>query len=751
MNNSILSSGSLFLILFFHLLPTRSVGQPTLEDYNRADSTRNYPNLVFYAAERINWVDSTQTCWYRTNTESGIDYRILDTKKLSKRSLFNAAKFCRVLWEEMGVDCKPKELYLQDTKLSQDLQTLEFELQGQKFRADLKKYKFEKLPKLKREEDVYWGTSFDERSNEPVVSPDSSYLAYIKDYNLYVKELEGGREIQLSFDGSEGELYSSCVNWSPDSKYLALFKVRPQTKKYLQFVESTPKDQFLPLLHEKEYLRPGDALPIRTPALFDVEGRKAVTVEGSDYTDQFSLENLVWAGDSKSFSFEYNQRGHQRFQVIRIDAATGKKQIVLDEHSNTFIDYSSKKYRYDLKSENKILWASERDGWNHLYFFSAEDGKLICQVTKGEWLVREVIRVDEEGERILFAGSGMNADEDPYFIHYYWINFDGSGLKELTPEKMNHSAVFSPDHKAPSFVDTYSAADQPPLTVVRDINSGKVLMEAEKADISRLLAAGYILPEPFVAKARDGKTDIWGNIYRPSGFDPEKTYPIIEYIYAGPHSSFVQKSFRPYMYAFTGLAELGFVIVQIDGMGTSNRSKAFHDVCYQNLKDAGFEDRILWMKAAARKYPYMDTSRVGIFGGSAGGQNSTAALLHHPEFYKAAVSACGCHDNRLDKIWWNEQFMGFPIGPHYAENSNIEHADKLEGELLLIVGEVDDNVDPASTFRLADALIKAGKEFELVVLPGTNHTLGGDFGERKRRDFFIKKLMGTDPPDWNKP
>ncbi|HOK75977.1 MAG TPA: S9 family peptidase, partial [Bacteroidales bacterium] len=271
----------------------------------------------------------------------------------------------------------------------------------------------------------------------------------------------------------------------------------------------------------------------------------------------------------------------------------------------------------------------------------------------------------------------------------------------------------------------------------------------EKADITKLLETGIRLPEPFVAKGRDGVTDIYGIIVRPMNFDPSKKYPVIENIYAGPHSSFVPKSFRPIISGMHQLAELGFIVVQIDGMGTSNRSKTFHDVCWKNLKDAGLPDRILWIKAAARKYPYMDTTRVGIYGTSAGGQNAAAAVLFHPEFYKVAVAACGCHDNRMDKMWWNEQFMGWPVGPEYAESSNVENAWRLQGKLMLINSEMDKNVDPSSTVQFVDALIKAGKEFEYVFIPGAGHSSGGPYGERKRRDFFVKNLLGVNPPDWN--
>jgi dipeptidyl aminopeptidase/acylaminoacyl peptidase len=273
-------------------------------------------------------------------------------------------------------------------------------------------------------------------------------------------------------------------------------------------------------------------------------------------------------------------------------------------------------------------------------------------------------------------------------------------------------------------------------------------MELEKADIDDWQQAGWKAPEVFSAKGRDGKTDIWGIIIRPTNFDPAKKYPVIENIYAGPHGSFVPKNFMHQYFSMQELAELGFVVVQIDGMGTSNRSKAFHDVCWKNLKDAGFPDRMLWMQAAAQKYPSLDLSRVGIYGTSAGGQSSAGALLFHPEFYKVGVSSCGCHDNRMDKLWWNEQWMGYPIGPHYEACSNVVNAHKLQGKLMLIVGEVDDNVDPASTMQVADALIKANKDFELVVVPGLGHSSGGKFGERKRRDFFVRHLLGVTPPAW---
>ncbi|MFP6762400.1 MAG: S9 family peptidase, partial [Planctomycetaceae bacterium] len=297
-------------------------------------------------------------------------------------------------------------------------------------------------------------------------------------------------------------------------------------------------------------------------------------------------------------------------------------------------------------------------------------------------------------------------------------------------------------------IDSCSRVDSAPVTALRRASDGKLMCELEKADVSELLQSGWNFPEVFSARGRDGKTDIWGVICRPRNFDPNKKYPIIEDIYAGPHDSFVPKSFSPAS-RYRAYTELGFIVVKIDGMGTANRSKAFHDVCWHNLKDAGFPDRIAWMKAAARQHPEMDITRVGIYGTSAGGQSSTGALLFYPDFYKVAVSACGCHDNRMDKASWNEQWMGYPVGPHYAASSNIDNAHRLRGRLLLIVGEVDTNVPPESTHRLADALIRAGKDFDYLLMPNVGHSSGGSYGQRRREDFFVKHLQGREPPDRN--
>jgi dipeptidyl aminopeptidase/acylaminoacyl peptidase len=480
---------------------------------------------------------------------------------------------------------------------------------------------------------------------------------------------------------------------------------------------------------------------------FLVDEGKAIEFKVPDVEAQFSLDDIKWDKESRYFTFSFNKRGHQQYVIYAGDISTGKLRPVVDEKSQTFVYYNAL-YQHWFENGKELLWISERDGWRHIYFYDVFTGMVKKQLTKGEWVVKSVVNVDEKKRTLIFKACGMDKGEDPYLEKYYSLNIDNGKIQPLTPENANHNVTFSSDYSY--FVDNYSRVDLPPTLVVRSATDGKVILKPQQQpDITKAVEAGWRMPEVFSAKGRDGQTDIWGVIIRPSDFDPTKKYPVIEYIYAGPHDSHVPKSFA-ISQRCSELAELGFITVMIDGMGTANRSKAFHDVCWKNLKDAGFPDRIAWMKAAAAKYPEMDVEHVGIYGASAGGQNAMGALLFHPEFYKVGVAACGCHDNRMDKIWWNEQWMGYPVGKEYEECSNVVNAKLLQGNLMLILGELDNNVDPSSTLQVVDELIKQNKEFEFVMLPGVRHTLGGDYGERKRRDFFVKHLLGIEAPVWNK-
>ena len=597
---------------------------------------------------------------------------------------------------------------------------------------------------------------------------DGKWEALIQNYNVFVRPA-GTTEpaTPLSYDGSEGNYYTlRSVAWSPDSRKIAAYHTRPGYSRVVNYIESSPADQVQPKLWTNAtkpvprvfgdlYRKPGDALDIATPVLFDVAAKKEIEIDHTLFPNAYSLSAPVWWKDSRAFTFEYNQRGHQVYRVIEVDAQTGSARPLIEEQSKTFIYYNTlgpglsagRKYRHDTNDGKEIIWASERDGWEHLYLYDGITGKVKNQITKGDWVVRNVDRVDDDARQIWFEAGGTIAGQDPYFTHYYRINFDGTGLTGFTDADGNHTVSFSPDRKF--YVDTWSRVDLPAIAQLRRTEDRTVVMDVEKTDATALLAAGFHFPEVFVAKGRDGKTDIWGTITRPMNFDPAKKYPVIENIYAGPQGSFVPKTFTP-VSGDQALAELGFIVVHIDGMGTSNRSKAFHDVAFKNLGDAGFPDRILWHKAAAAKYPSYDISRVGIFGTSAGGQNSLGGVLFHPEFYKVVVTNSGCHDNRMDKLWWNEQWMGWPLGPQYAASSNVDNAHLLEGKALIIVGEMDDNVDPASSLQVVNALVKANKHFDMLYIPGQAHGVGVLATQHYRDDYFVHHLLGVEPPDWNK-
>ncbi len=725
--------------------------QPGPEDYRRADSlTSLASDKVFYGNVRPTWINSTGRFLYESNSPGGKEYYIVDASNLTKRIAFDQKRFAKSLNDLTGDALEPGNLPIRNLIFTERLGSFSFNYKNYNWICNLRNYRIirgDQISDFARNRADLWSWGFrDELGNPPVESPDKKWTAFIKNSNVFIRSSEDKKEYQLSFDGGVGEYYSSYIVWSSDSRKLVANRIIPAEKHIIHYIESSPEDQLQPRHYLYEYQKPGDAIPQKYPQLFDVENKQHIRVDDSIIPNQYAINDIKWSRDLSYFTYEYNQRGHQRYQVIKVDAITGQSNIIIDETSPTFIDYSGKRYRHDLEETNEIIWASERDGWNHLYLYDSNTGKVKNQITKGEWIIRGVVWVDSRERKLIFQGSGREKG-DPYFINYYRINFDGTDLVRLTSYNGNHEASFSPDKKF--FVDTWSSVDVPPVSVLRKTEDGSILMDLEEADISQLRATGIRLPEIFTAKGRDGVTDIWGIIVKPINFDPNKMYPVIENIYAGPHSSFVPKSFSPIISGMHQLAELGFIVVQIDGMGTSNRSRAFHDVCWKNIKDAGFPDRILWIKAAAKEFPYMDTTRVGIYGTSAGGQNAAGAVLFHPDFYKVAVASCGCHDNRMDKMWWNEQWMGWPVGKEYAESSNIENAYRLKGKLLLINGEMDYNVDPASTEQLVNALIKANKEFEYVFIPGAGHTSGGTYGERKRRDFFVKYLLGADAPDWN--
>ena len=693
--------------------------QGTIQDYKRAYGLyeRFKSENVLQTADNLHWTNDTEFT-YQTRSTEGIKYM--------KGSIGDGGTF------EISETEKPSSRQ-DDRRWRRNRRDAE-ERDGATLQG----------PQLVRN---HWMNVDDERHGGYVVSPDSTMRAYIKNDNIYVSRRDGSEERQLSYDGTLGHYYSSYIQWSPDGKYVAANRIVPvPQKRYVYYVESSPVNQLQPILHQQEYAKPGDELMRKKPCVYEVATGRAIIPDDTLFPHPYDIYGPEWSRDGHTVIFEYNERGHKVYRVLEINVETGNVRTVIEENSSTYINYN-RRFRQSILEGKQMIWMSERDNWNHLYLYDVAKGKVIRQITKGEWVVRQVLRVDEEKGIIYFTASGMNPEEDPYLIHYYRIGIDGKNLTCLTPENGTHRAQFNESYTY--LLDTYSRVDMAPISVVRSVAHPEKIYEITRADISRLKENGWVAPEVFVAPGRDGVTPMWGIIQRPTNFDPTHKYPIIEYIYAGPGDAYTPKSFNSYNWTTSALAELGFIVVQLDAMGTSYRGKKFEETCYKNLKDAGFPDRIQWIRAAAAKYPYMDADNVGIFGCSAGGQESTAAVLWHGDFYKAAYSACGCHDNRMDKIWWNEQWMGYPVDSSYVECSNVENASKLNRPLMLVVGEMDDNVDPASTMQLVNALIKANKDFELVVLPGAHHTMGDSYGDHKRYDFFVRNLLHVDPPKWD--
>ena len=781
------------LVVFCYLVALPSLAQGTVDDYNRAYSlqTKFSAQNVYHWAQNVRWVDSTHVFHYSVQTPEGQRFILFDVDKNSKQEFASDKELNDAL-----AAIRPPQ---QDRPRRFGPPSMGGGRGGRTpFRQPQRHWM-----EVDEEQDQRLVTSPDGKWEAWV----EGYNLIVHEVGRPYSEKH-----QLTHDGTIGHYYSNRIYWSPDSRKLFVCKRKSVEKRYAYYVESSPQDQLQPILHTQEYAKPGDELPQYTPYIFNLSLTPASTAEGSatpqspetrnsdahkletqkletrnfslsTLSNQYSLDWFQWTPDSRYVTMEYNQRGHKLYQLLAMDAETGQLTTLIEERSDKFVNYN-RIWRRWLK-DGRLLWTSERDNWNHLYLYSPTkniskkgarrkasasqspspfgEGWGGALITRGPWCVREVLHVDEDAELIYFTASGVHPDEDPYNIHYFTIRFDGTDMCELTPEPGNHRAVFSSDRQY--LVDTYSTPSQAPVTTLRKLSarpagalserSGERTLNSqlstllESSDLSKLQDLGWQAPEVFVAPGRDGKTPMWGIIQRPTNFDPSKKYPVIEYIYAGPGDSYTPKSFQPFNWNMTPLAELGFIVVQLDGMGTSWRGKEFEEVCYKNLKDAGFPDRKAWIRAAAQKYPYMDADNVGIFGASAGGQESTTAVLLHGDFYKAAYSSCGCHDNRMDKIWWNEQWMGYPVDSSYIECSNVYHASKLERPLMLVVGELDDNVDPASTMQVADALIRAGKDFELVVLPGVHHTMGERYGEHKRYDFFVRNLLHVEPPKWN--
>lgn len=599
-----------------------------------------------------------------------------------------------------------------------------------------------------------------------IASPDGRKTAYIKDFNLWVRDIASGKETQLTTDGIKDFGYATdnagwkksdraILVWSPDSTRIATFQ---QDERNVSNSYLVSTNVGAPKLSSWKSALPGDPnVAMISRVIIDVDTAKVVRLQmppdphRSTQCDDVSCDggwdDVYWSPDSKTLGFVSTSRDHKEENLRVANAATGAVRDVYREVSPTQFEsgQGAVNWRY-LPESNEFIWFTEKDGWGHLYLYDLSTGKLKNQITKGDWAVWRVLNVDEKSRVIFFEGGGREKGNDPYFGHLYRVNFDGSGLQLLTPETANHDVTLSPNGNY--FVDNYSTPDTPPVSVLRDTN-GKLIVNLEKADITRLKAAGWKPVTRVIVKAHDGMTDLYGLMYTPTKLMPGKKYPIIDYIYPGPQGGSIgTRSFAASRGDNQALAELGFVVVQIDGMCNPLRSKAFHDSCYGNMADNTLEDQITGIKQLAAKYPYIDTTRVGIWGHSGGGFATAAAMFRYPDFFKVGISESGNHDNRNYEDDWGERYIGLLSGDNYEKQANEVYAKNLKGHLLLAHGTMDDNVPPNNTLLVVDALIKANKDFDLIMIPNAHHGYGqaSFYMMRRRWDYFVRYLLGGEPP-----
>lgn len=593
------------------------------------------------------------------------------------------------------------------------------------------------------------------------VSADGHWAVSAVNYDLQVRDLRDGSVRRLTRDGTAGHAYGShaaleipparrgvppAVYFSPDSRRILTYRLDYADVPELNLVVARSPGK-RPELRTYRYPVPGDAVARMSWVILDLADGARTNVQHPPVPVRpVDDPQAQWSRDGKSIFFLEEEAGYARAWIRAIDTRTGEVRTLLEETTSTALSRSP--ILKTFGDGSKLIWSSERDGWRHLYLVDARDGGIVRQLTHGAWAVqagRGVPFVDAEGGWVYFIARGREAGRDPYYRHLYRVRLDGTGMTLLTPEDADHNVTFSPDGSV--FVDTYSRVDVPPVSVLRHVSGGSAV-ELQRADIHRLLAAGWRFPERFSVKARDGVTDLYGILFLPSDFSPRRSYPVIDSIYPGPQQIRVPKSFK--LDDAQALAELGFVVVAMDGMGTPGRSRAFREESYGNLGDAGgLPDHVAGLRQLARERPWMDLSRVGIYGHSGGGFASTRAILSYPDFYKVAVSSSGDHDQRIYHAGWGERFQGYPDGDNYAGIDNASLADNLKGKLLLVHGGADENVHPAQTLALAKALIDADKDFDLLILPGQRHRYRGrakDYFIRRRWDYFVRNLMGSEPP-----
>lgn len=754
----------LFTALAFSLALTAKAQQPTAltaKDYEHAESFMSYNTepLVDHGNVRPNWLPGDKF-WFRDLNSKGSEFILVDPVRKSKSAAFDQQKLASALSAATGNKYEALMLPFQTFTFSADGKSIVFKANDKQWKCDLQTYNLNiDTNRLTDASSRQLGRRG--RSGNEVLSPDGKKEAFIRDYNLWVRDVNTKKETQLTTDGVKNFGYATdnagwthsdapILLWSPDSKKIATNK---QDERNVSDMYLVTTNVGKPTLKAWKYPLPGDKeIAMIKRVIINVDEPKVIELQippdahRSTFQDDISMEDLNWSADASQLAFISTSRDHKNEKVRIADATTGAVREVFEETAPTQYEsgWGNANWKY-LPKTNEIIWFSERDNWGHLYLYDALTGKLKNQITKGEWVVTKLVNVDEKARTLYFMVDG-HEPQNPYFSQLYKVGFDGKHLTLLTPEAGNHIVTLSPSKAY--FIDSYSKPDVPPVAVLRDMN-GKLITELEKTNVSRLTASGWKPVTPFSVKANDGKTDIYGIMYTPTNLDPNKKYPIIDYIYPGPQGGSVGSwSFAASRGDNQALAELGFIVVQIEGTSNPLRSKSFHDMSYGNMAENTLPDQITGIRQLSQKYAYIDTNRVGIWGHSGGGFATATAMFRYPDFFKVGISESGNHDNRNYEDDWGERYDGLASQSNYDAQANQNYAKNLKGKLMLAHGLMDDNVPPENTLLVVEALEKANKDYDLVVFPNSPHGYGqySPYMTRRRWDYFVKNLLGAEPP-----
>jgi dipeptidyl aminopeptidase/acylaminoacyl peptidase len=743
-----------FLLLTFYFgLFVVQAQKLSINDYQRAVSFMhdNYNNkTVFNLHTSVNWFKNKSGLWYIDHSKKGKAYKSLSFSDFKIKPLFDHKKFGLALSELLNKEIDPNQLSLSNIEKT-ETGDLTFTFENKSYTLNIKTLQIQPIKEEEKEE----SNALESKS------PDGKWLAYAKDYNLFVEELETGEEHQLSFDGEKGLEYASWygwydkmegennerpkrfyVDWSEDSKWIATSIVDLRNAEKMYLLDWSIDSLYKPKLLSYYRGSPGDTTMVHIqPVFYNLDSKKEIKTNLPKGT-HINPVSTQWTKTSGVLIANYPERGYQKEFVKKVNLNTSSEETLITETSQTNID--NFEFRH-LEDKQKMIFLSERSGWRQLYLLDLQTKKTSA-LTSGEYYVANIEYIDEDNEIIYFLANGKETGNNPYHHQLYKVDFNGK-ITTLTPELVNHRISFSKN--GIYFVDNYSTINSSTKTVLREASSGKILAYLCEADVSKAVEKGWQSPEVFQLTAKDGKTTIYGALWKPTTFDPSESYPIIDHSYTGPHTKMFPESFSR-GFQNQSLAELGFIVMMVDGLGTSKRSKEFHDHSYKDMGN-NLEDHVLAIKYLGDKYSWIDTERVGIFGHSAGGYDAGRAMLAFPDVYKVGVASSADHDFRMEKAWWPEMYQGWPVDSTYQNVSNVTNAKNLKGKLLLVHGGIDDNVNPSATFKLAEALVQADKEFDLLIFPSQRHGYQGDIRKyfiKKRWNYFVKHLLGVEPI-WN--